>query len=81
MAAEPPIMLNALARKKRFLSENGRIHDNFELGQLLPGIKKFYWTKSECDIFRETYVAHPKNFARIASQLQNKVFILEREVG
>ena len=62
-------MLDARQKRMQFLSENCRLDDiNCE-----TTFKGNFWTQQEKAIFKEKYIAHPKNFPHIASFLESKV--------
>lgn len=69
-AVIPPILLDAKQRKLKYINNNGHIADmENEYKE-----RKFInvWTNSENEIFKEKYLAHPKNFGVIASYLERK---------
>lgn len=69
-AVIPPILLDAKQRKLKYVNNNGHILDmetEYKERQNLN-----VWTNAECEIFKEKYLQHPKNFGVIASYLERK---------
>ena len=69
-------MLDARQRSRRYFNENGFITDPLAI-QSEALMKVHFWSPEERDIFKEKYIAHPKNFGYVASALANKVFSSE----
>jgi len=69
-AVIPPLMLDPHERHLTYLNNNGHVLDyKTEYNE-----RKFVniWTQQEKDIFKDRFIAHPKNFGAIASYLDKK---------
>lgn len=67
----PPMMLDPQSRSLRFHNENGLILDP-QAENKDAMLRVQYWSPTEVEIFKERYLAHPKNFGYIANALENK---------
>ncbi|XP_050519955.1 uncharacterized protein LOC126893623 isoform X3 [Daktulosphaira vitifoliae] len=69
-AVIPPLMLEPNERHLTYLNNNGLVLDyKTEYNE-----KKYVniWTQQEKDVFKDRFIAHPKNFGAIASYLDKK---------
>jgi len=69
-AVIPPLMLDPHERHLTYLNNNGLVLDyKTEYNE-----RKFVniWTQQEKEVFKDRFIAHPKNFGAIASYLDKK---------
>ncbi|CAH8678047.1 unnamed protein product [Schistosoma rodhaini] len=69
-AIDPPVMLAPWQRRYQFICESGLITDCRAQLQENQDLSK--WSEEEKQIFKERYLATPKNFTSIASYLERK---------
>ena len=69
-AVIPPVLLPYEERQRKFTSNNGLILD--PLKEFNDRKFQNMWTDPEKDIFKEKFLQHPKNFGRIAQNLERK---------
>ncbi|CAH8649987.1 unnamed protein product [Schistosoma guineensis] len=69
-AIDPPVMLALWQRRYQFICESGLVTDCRAQLQENQDLSK--WSEEEKQIFKERYLATPKNFTSIASYLERK---------
>ncbi|VDP57523.1 unnamed protein product [Schistosoma mattheei] len=69
-AIDPPVMLAPWQRRYQFICESGLVTDCRAQLQENQDLSK--WSEEEKQIFKERYLATPKNFTSIASYLERK---------
>ncbi|CAH8581693.1 unnamed protein product [Schistosoma turkestanicum] len=69
-AIDPPVMLAPWQRRYQFICESGLITDCRAQLQESQDLSK--WSEEEKQVFKERYLATPKNFTSIASYLERK---------
>lgn len=75
MAVIPPMMLDSQRRSLRYHNENGLVMDpQSENKDAMLRVR--YWSPTEIEMFKERYLAHPKNFGHIANAIENKVGVV-----